>query len=126
GLEVEASDPAAPPFSGVVVAEVLEVTAHPNADRLQITRVNVGAEAPLQVVCGAPNVAPGQRVPCALPGARLPGAVSIAQTTVRGIPSQGMLCSAKELGLSEDSSGLYLLSNDAQVGTDLRVCLALD
>jgi phenylalanyl-tRNA synthetase beta chain len=126
GVEVEAVEPAAPPFSGVVVARVLEVAPHPNSDHLKLCRVDVGTAEPVQIVCGAPNVVAGMRAPCALPGARLPGDVSIASSTRRGVASDGMLCSARELGLSDDQSGLLVLPPDAPVGESLRRALDLD
>jgi phenylalanyl-tRNA synthetase beta chain len=126
GLEVEAIEPVAEPFSGVVVARVLKVEPHPNADRLKLCEVDVGAAQPVRIVCGAPNVAVGQRVPCALPGALLPHSVSISAATVRGVPSGGMLCSARELGLADDQSGLLLLRADAPVGEPVRALLNLD
>ena len=126
GLEVEAIEPVAPEFSGVVVGCVVEVAPHPDADRLKLCRVDIGAAQPAQIVCGAPNVAAGQRVPCALPGAVLPGGVSIGATTVRGVRSEGMLCSARELGLSDDHAGLLLLPSDARVGESVRRVLNLD
>jgi phenylalanyl-tRNA synthetase beta chain len=126
GLEVEAIEPVAAPFSGVVVARVLEVAPHPKADRLKLCRVDVGAAQPVQIVCGAPNVAPELRVPCALPGAVLPADVVIGATSVRGEPSGGMLCSARELGLSDDHGGLLLLASDAPVGESVRALLDLD
>jgi phenylalanyl-tRNA synthetase beta chain len=125
GLEVEALEPAAPAFERVVVAEVLSLEKHPNADRLNVCQVNVGEAAPLQIVCGAANVHAGARVPCALVGARLP-AMTIKQAKVRGIESFGMLCSEQELGLAEQSAGLLLLPADAPVGTDIRQYLDLD
>ena len=94
GLEVESREAAAPPFGGVVVARILAVAAHPNADRLRVCTVDAGA-APLSIVCGAPNAAVGMTVPCALEGATLPGGLAIKRTTVRGVESCGMLCSAK-------------------------------
>ncbi len=124
GVEVEAVDPAAPLFDRVVVAEILEVEKHPQADRLNVCRVNASA-APLTIVCGAPNARAGMRVAAALPGARLPG-MEIKQAKVRGIESQGMLCSAKELGLSEDASGLLALAPDAVIGLSVRDLLDLD
>ena len=124
GVEVEAVDPAAPPFDRVVVAEILAVEKHPEADRLNVCRVNAGA-APLTIVCGAPNARAGMRVAAALPGARLPG-MEIKQARVRGIESQGMLCSAKELGLSEEASGLLELAPDAVIGLSVRDLLDLD
>ena len=126
GLEVESIEPVAAPFSGVVVAHVLQVEPHPNADRLKVCRVDVGAGEPAQIVCGAPNVAVGLRVPCALPGAVLPGGAAIGATAVRGIDSAGMLCSARELGLSDDHGGLLTLPPDAPVGESVRRVLGLD
>jgi len=126
GLEVEAIEEVAPTFSGVVVAQVLSVEPHPNADRLKQCQVDVGGAAPVCIVCGAPNVAAGQRVACALPGASLPGGLAIAVTSVRGVASNGMLCSAKELGLSDDQGGLLILPPDAPVGRSLREALDLD
>lgn len=126
GLEVESLEPAAPPFAKVIVAEVSAVERHPNADRLTVCRVNAGLVEALDVVCGAPNVRAGMKVPCALPGAELPGGLQIRQAKVRGVDSFGMLCSAKELGLAEDAAGLYELPGDAPVGADLREYLDLD
>ncbi|MGP1678802.1 MAG: phenylalanine--tRNA ligase subunit beta [Burkholderiales bacterium] len=130
GLEVETIEPAAALFSKVVVAEVLEVARHPNADRLSLCKVNVGEPAPLSIVCGAPNVVAGMRVPCALIGARLTGedgaAFEIKPVKMRGVESQGMLCSAKELGIADDHSGLLPLAADAPIGRDVREVLALD
>ncbi|HKO66387.1 MAG TPA: phenylalanine--tRNA ligase subunit beta [Burkholderiaceae bacterium] len=126
GLEVESAAPVAPPFSGVVVGEVTRVVPHPNADKLTICDVEVGAGEILSIVCGAPNVAQGVKAPCALVGAVLPGGAEIGATTLRGVQSQGMLCSARELGLTEDHSGLLLLDVDAPLGADLREYLALD
>ena len=116
GLEVEGNEPAAPPFSGVVAARILAVVPHPNADRLRVCTVDAGG-APLSIVCGAPNAAAGMTVPCALEGASLPGGLSIRRTTVRGVESHGMLCSAKELGLSDDAAGLLALDGDLAPGT---------
>ncbi|RCS59512.1 phenylalanine--tRNA ligase subunit beta [Parvibium lacunae] len=126
GLEVEENDPVAPAFTGVVVAEVLEVAPHPNADRLRVCKVNVGQAEPLQIVCGAPNVAVGLKVPCATIGASLPGGMAIKPVTMRGVDSQGMLCSAKELGISEESNGLHILVASATAGQDIRQALDLD
>ncbi|CAG9933716.1 phenylalanine--tRNA ligase subunit beta [Candidatus Nitrotoga arctica] len=126
GLEVEALESVAPVFSNVIVAEVLEVIKHPNADRLSLCQVNVGEAAPLTIVCGAPNVAVGMKVPCARIGAVLPGDFVIKQAKVRNVDSSGMLCSASELGLAEDSQGLWLLPEDAPVGGGLREYLELD
>jgi len=125
GLEVESLRPVAPAFSGVVVGHVQSVDRHPNADKLKICRVDTGRGGLLQIVCGAPNVAVGMKAPCATVGAELPG-MRIQAAKVRGVESFGMMCSARELGLSDDQSGLLLLPNDAGVGTDVRACLDLD
>src|SRR5690606_9566144 len=125
GLELEELDPAAPPFSKVVVGEILTAEKHPNADKLRLTTVNVGGEV-LQIVCGAPNAAVGLKVPCALVGAQLPGDFNIKKAKVRDVESFGMLCSAKELGIAEESDGLLVLPADAPVGTDIREYLGLD
>ena len=126
GLEVEALESVAPAFNCVVVAEVLEVAKHPNADRLNVCQVKVGEAQPLTIVCGAANVAVGVKVPCARIGAVLPGDFVIKQAKVRSVESFGMLCSEKELGLAEASEGLFLLSGDAPVGKNLREYLELD
>ncbi|TMG71425.1 MAG: phenylalanine--tRNA ligase subunit beta, partial [Betaproteobacteria bacterium] len=125
GLDVESVEPVAPPFDKVVVGRVLEVAEHPNADRLSLCKVDVGGGAPLAIVCGAPNVIAGMKVPVALVGARLPG-VEITQAKVRGVESNGMLCSAKELGLSQDQSELLALPAEAPLGSDVRRVLDLD
>ncbi len=126
GLEVEELDPVAPAFTQVVVAQVKEVVKHPDADRLNVCQVDVGGGDLKQIVCGAPNVAPGLKVPCAQPGAVLPGDFTIKVAKVRGIESSGMLCSAKELGVAEESSGLLVLPEDAPVGVSVREYLDLD
>lgn len=125
GLEVEALESVAPAFDKIVVAEVLSLEKHPDADRLNVCQVNVGTTEPLRIVCGASNVHAGARVPCALVGAELPG-LTIKRANVRGIESFGMLCSAKELGLAEESSGLLLLPDDAPTGASIRTYLDLD
>jgi phenylalanyl-tRNA synthetase beta chain len=124
GIEVEAIEPAAPPFEGVVAGEVVRVDRHPDADRLTVCQVNAGG-APLTIVCGASNVRPGIKVPVALIGAKLPG-LEIKAATVRGVVSQGMLCSAKELGLADEAGGLMLLPAAASPGADVRGLLDLD
>ena len=126
GLEVEEEESVAPAFSGVVVAQVVSVDRHPSADRLNLCRVDVGAGEFLQIVCGAPNVVANSKVPCALVGAELPGGLQIRLSKVRGVESFGMLCSARELGISDDASGLLLLDPAAPVGDDLRRHLDLD
>ncbi|RMD78315.1 MAG: phenylalanine--tRNA ligase subunit beta, partial [Gammaproteobacteria bacterium] len=125
GLEVEGVEPVAPPFSGVVVARVAEVAPHPDAQRLRLCRVEAGGQ-PLQVVCGAPNVRPGLLAPLATVGARLPDGTRIRRAKLRGVASEGMLCSARELGLAEEAEGLLELPEDAPVGEDLRRYLGLD
>jgi phenylalanyl-tRNA synthetase beta chain len=126
GLEVEEAHPVAPPFSGVVVARIVEAERHPNADKLTLCKVDIGAGEPVQIVCGAPNAAAGMKVPCAKVGAMLPGDFAIKAAKLRGVESFGMLCSARELGLSEDHDGLLALEGDAPVGMDIREWLALD
>jgi phenylalanyl-tRNA synthetase beta chain len=130
GLEVEEVVRAAPPFSGVVVAQVMEVGKHPNADRLSLCKVDAGNGGLLDIVCGAPNVRPGMKVPCALIGAKLPGEggkpFEIKAAKMRGVESRGMLCSGRELGLSDDHSGLLPLPEDAPIGADFRVYRSLD
>ena len=125
GLEVDFTEPAAPPFSGVVVGEVLTATRHPDADKLSVCEVTDG-EQQYNVVCGAPNVRAGMRGAFAAPGARLPGGLKIRKTKLRGVQSSGMLCSARELGLSDEHAGLMELPGDAPVGTNLRDYLTLD
>jgi phenylalanyl-tRNA synthetase beta chain len=126
GLEVEESRAATPDFQGVVVARVLSTEKHPDADKLKLCKVDTGsANGVLQIVCGAPNVAPGMVVPCALVGAKLPG-IEIKKAKVRGVESFGMMCSARELGMSEDHGGLLALPDDAPIGTDIRKYLNLD
>src|SRR3982750_4110843 len=123
----------APPFHGVVVGKVLSVEPHPNADRLRVCAVDVGAAEPLGIVCGAPNVRAGMKAPCALVGAELPPAKEGASEPfrievgkIRGVESRGMLCSASELKLSDDHEGLLALDDDARVGADVRDVLRLD
>jgi len=131
GLEVEELQPVAPPFSNIVVGEILDAVQHPNADRLRVCQVNVGQPAPLTIVCGAPNARVGIKVPCALVGAQLPPGDDgkpflIKVGKLRGVESFGMLCSARELKLSEDHGGLLELASDASVGQDIRQHLNLD
>ncbi|OOG24575.1 phenylalanine--tRNA ligase subunit beta [Thioalkalivibrio denitrificans] len=126
GLELDALEPAAPAFSGVVVGKVLEVAPHPDADKLSVCQVDDGSGGPVRVVCGAPNVTEGMHVPFARVGAVLPGDFRIRKARLRGVESSGMLCSAKELGLAEASEGLMQLPGDLAVGTDVREALGLD
>ncbi|MEE4279311.1 MAG: phenylalanine--tRNA ligase subunit beta [Halieaceae bacterium] len=126
GLEVDAIEPVAGAFEGVVVGEIIEADPHPNADKLRVCRVNAGGDEALQIVCGAPNARVGLRAPLAVVGATLPDDFRIKKAKLRGVESQGMLCAAAELGLSDDNSGLMELPADAPVGEDLRACLGLD
>ena len=131
GLEVEETRPLAPPFSQVVVAEILEATQHPDADRLRVCKVNAGGDV-LQIVCGAPNARAGIKIPCALVGAQLPPAeeggkpFAIKLGKLRGVESQGMLCSGNELGVPQEADGIMELPADAPVGTNIRDYLKLD
>ena len=133
GLEVEGMGPATPLFTQVVIGQIISAEKHPEADRLQVCTVDVGQSKPLQIVCGAANARAGLKAPCALVGAALPG-LDIKQAKVRGIESFGMMCSAKELGLAEESSGpstelktgLLELPADAPVGQDIRQFLELN
>ncbi|MEY4416401.1 MAG: hypothetical protein RIQ53_3694, partial [Pseudomonadota bacterium] len=134
GLEVEETRPAAPSFSGIVIGEIVEAEQHPDADRLRICRVEAGAhskDGALQIVCGAPNARVGIKVPLATVGAELPPGEDgkpflIKIGKLRGVASHGMLCSARELKLSEDHGGLLELPADAPVGQDIRQYLDLD
>ena len=131
GLEVEALEPVAPPFTKIVVGEIKEAVQHPNADRLRVCQVDVGQGGLLNIVCGAPNARVGIRVPCALVGAELPPGEDgkpfvIKVGKLRGVESQGMLCSAKELQIADDHGGLLELPQDAPLGQDIRAYLNLD
>ena len=126
GLEVDGCEPVAGEFTKVVVAEVLEVTKHPDADKLNVCKVNVGDADSLQIVCGAANVRVGLKVPAALVGAVLPGNFKIKKSKLRGEASHGMLCSTKELGLESQADGLMELPNDAPVGTAIEEYLKLN
>ncbi|MEN4905508.1 phenylalanine--tRNA ligase subunit beta [Rahnella bonaserana] len=126
GLEVDGVDPVSGAFNGVVVGEVVECGQHPNADKLRVTKVNVGGDRLLDIVCGAPNCRQGLKVAVATVGAVLPGDFKIKAAKLRGEPSEGMLCSFSELGISEDHDGIIELPLDAPVGTDIREFLKLD
>ncbi|QVL17269.1 phenylalanine--tRNA ligase subunit beta [Pseudomonas qingdaonensis] len=125
GLEVDSVTPAAGQFSGIVVGEVLSTEQHPDADKLRVCQVSNGSET-FQVVCGAPNVRPGLKIPFAMIGAELPGDFKIKKAKLRGVESNGMLCSAAELQISEENDGLLELAADAPVGQDIRGYLDLD
>ncbi len=131
GLEVEELVPVAPPFSRIVVGAIVEAEQHPNADRLRVCKVDAGTGELLQIVCGAPNARVGIKVPCALVGAELPPGEDgkpflIKVGKLRGVESYGMLCSARELQLSEENAGLLELAQDAPVGVSIREHLRLD
>lgn len=126
GLEVDSEDAVAGDFSGVVVGEVVECAQHPDADKLRVTKVNVGGERLLDIVCGAPNCRQGLKVACATEGAVLPGDFKIKKTKLRGQPSEGMLCSFSELGINVDADGIIELPQDAPIGANLRDYLGLD
>jgi len=122
GMEVQAIEVAGAGWTDVVVGRLLSVERHPNADKLWLTSVDVGGDEPLQVVCGADNIAPGQLVPVARVGAVLPGERRIERTKIRGVESQGMLCSAIELGLGDDAEGIHILGGEEDrfdLGADL-------
>ncbi|MDG6778411.1 phenylalanine--tRNA ligase subunit beta [Thiomicrorhabdus sp. zzn3] len=127
GLEVDVVEPVAGAFTHVVVGHVISVEKHPDADKLNVTQVDVGEEKPLQIVCGAKNVVAGMKACCAKVGAVLPGDFKIKKAKLRGVPSNGMLCGATEIGLEDDGvDGLLVLPNDAPVGMDVRDYLDLN
>ncbi len=126
GLEVDGVEPVAGDFSGVVVGEVVECGQHPNADKLRVTKINVGEDELLDIVCGAPNCRLGLKVAVAKVGAVLPGDFKIKKAKLRGEPSFGMLCSFSELGISDDHSGIIELPLDAPIGADIRDYLELN
>ncbi len=126
GLEVDGVDAVAGAFNGVVVGEVVECGQHPNADKLRVTKINVGGDRLLDIVCGAPNCRQGLKVAVATVGAVLPGDFKIKAAKLRGEPSEGMLCSFSELGIDVESEGIIELPLDAPIGTDIREFLKLD
>ncbi|KRC70773.1 phenylalanine--tRNA ligase subunit beta [Achromobacter sp. Root83] len=126
GLEVEDTVPAAPAFTGVVVGHIVDIAPHPDADKLRVCQVDDGSGERLQIVCGAPNAAAGLKVPLARVGAELPGGMKIGVAKMRGVQSSGMLCSARELGLSQDHAGLLELPVDMVPGQSIREALDLD
>ena len=126
GLEVDGVESIAGKFNGVVVGEVVECAQHPDADKLRVTKVNVGGDRLLDIVCGAPNCRQGLKVACATEGAVLPGDFKIKKTKLRGQPSEGMLCSFSELGIDVEADGIIELPVDAPIGTDLREYLGLN
>jgi phenylalanyl-tRNA synthetase beta chain len=126
GLEVESVTPVAAPFSGVVVGEVLESARHPNAEKLSVCQVTTDGVNHLQIICGANNVRAGLKVAVAMVGAHLPGGAVIGRAKLRGLESNGMLCSARELGLGEDHDGIMELPDELALNRDLREALDLD
>lgn len=126
GLEVDGVDAVAADFNGVVVGEVVECGQHPDADKLRVTKVSVGTSELIDIVCGAPNCRQGLKVAVAMVGAVLPGDFKIKKAKLRGMPSEGMLCSYSELGIDVESNGIIELPLDAPLGTDLREYLKLD
>ncbi len=126
GIELEALGAAAPPFTDVVVAQIVSAEPHPQADKLRVCRVSTGSGPVLQIVCGAPNARAGLKSALAEVGATLPGEITIKAAKLRGVESQGMLASARELGLADSSSGILELPADAPVGESLREYLDLD
>ncbi|MFV8908504.1 phenylalanine--tRNA ligase subunit beta [Serratia fonticola] len=126
GLEVDGVEPVAGVFNGVVVGHVVECGQHPNADKLRVTKVDVGGERLLDIVCGAPNCRAGLKVAVATVGAVLPGDFKIKAAKLRGEPSEGMLCSFSELAISDDHDGIIELPQDAPIGTDIRDYLQLN
>ncbi|WP_295480658.1 phenylalanine--tRNA ligase subunit beta [uncultured Sutterella sp.] len=126
GLEVEEVRTAAPAFTGVVVGEVLTCRDHENSDHLHVCEVNAGTGETLQIVCGAPNVRAGIKVACATIGAVLPGDFRIKKSKLRGVVSMGMLCSQRELGISENHDGIWILPDEAPIGADIREYARLD
>ena len=126
GLEVDSVEPAGVGLESLLVGEVVSVDKHPDADKLRVCQVHIGQEQPLQVVCGAPNVSVGGKYPLAPVGGRMPDGMKIKKSKLRGVESQGMLCSAQELGLSEDHDGLMDLPVEAEAGQALQELLGLD
>ncbi len=126
GLEVESVAPVAPPFTGVVVGEVLEVSRHPDAEKLSVCQVTTDGINRLQIICGAKNVRAGLKVAVAMVGAHLPGNISIKRAKLRGLDSMGMLCSARELGLGDEHDGILELPDSLNVNLDVRTALDLD
>jgi phenylalanyl-tRNA synthetase beta chain len=125
GIEVEAIEHVGERWNKVVVGEVLEVTPHPNADKLRLTRVSIGNGEPLSIVCGAPNVRAGQHVPIAIIGADLGGGMVIKKAKIRGEASEGMICSERELGISQNHDGIWELPKDTALGLPLADALGL-
>ena len=126
GVEIEGIQKRGADFDKVVVAQITDSKPHPNADRLTVCVVDDGSGTKRQIVCGAKNYRVGDKVPLALPGAELTGGLKIRASKLRGVESEGMLCSAKELGVAEDAAGLLILSPEAKIGTPIRDLFPLD
>ncbi|HOC69840.1 MAG TPA: phenylalanine--tRNA ligase subunit beta, partial [Candidatus Hydrogenedentes bacterium] len=126
GLEIEAITEPGKEISEIYVGRILEMQPHPDADKLVVCKTDIGRKEPLQIVCGAANMKPGDIVPTAIEGATLPGGFKIGGRKMRGVQSQGMMCSARELGLGEDHSGLMILDPNTPIGLDIRPVLGLD
>lgn len=126
GLEIENVDQIGAEISGVVIGRILEINPHPDADKLVVCRTDVGQAEPLQIVCGAKNMKPGDLVPTATPGGTLPGGITLGKRKMRGVESQGMMCSARELGVGAEHDGLLILDPSFQVGADAKAALGLD
>ncbi|MEZ5673000.1 MAG: phenylalanine--tRNA ligase subunit beta [Thiotrichaceae bacterium] len=126
GLEVEGLSPVAAEFTHVIIGEVRSVQPLPDTEKLKLCQVHINQSVSLNVVCGAPNVAVGQKVAVATPGAKLPDDIKIIETLVRGVKSQGMICSEAELGLSERGEGIMVLEHSAPIGMNLRDYLQLE
>src|SRR3954469_15514375 len=125
GLEVESVESPETQLRGVVVAEIKESKQHPNADKLSVTQIDIGASTLIQVVCGAKNYKVGDKVPLATVGTKLPGGLEIKAAQLRGVESFGMLCSSRELGLSEEHAGLLILSPELKLGTPIADALGM-
>jgi phenylalanyl-tRNA synthetase beta chain len=110
-------------IKNVLVGEILKIEPHPNADRLQLVTVTTGSDKILKIVCGANNIEVGQKVPVALAGAVLPSNLKIEKVNIRGVESEGMICSEKELGLADDAEGILVLDHSAKIGTDINAIL---
>ena len=126
GLEIESVERPGEDIQKVVVGEIVSIEPHPDADKLVVCKTNIGADDPVQIVCGAKNMSVGDKVPTALVGGTLPGGFKIGKRKMRGVESQGMMCSARELGLGEDHDGLLILKGEFTVGEDVKAPLGLD
>lgn len=126
GLEIEAVESPGDAIQELYVGKILSIDKHPDADKLVVCKTDIGKDEPLQIVCGAKNMKPGDKVAAVIVGGLLPGDFKIARRKMRGVESQGMMCSAKELGLGEDHDGLLILDAEAPIGADAKGVLGLD